>query len=223
MVPVGSSPLARGLRQRPQGPECRGRIIPARAGFTRRGTTPPPWRRDHPRSRGVYRSAALVWACSSGSSPLARGLLCAGGACEAGMGIIPARAGFTTMTGEYSPALGDHPRSRGVYPQKSNVPGTFGGSSPLARGLRHVYGLPCGGPGIIPARAGFTVAGAGHPATLEDHPRSRGVYSLSMFAGCDWQGSSPLARGLLIRSHIVQIRIGIIPARAGFTCKGLPG
>ena len=30
----GSSPLARGLRERSAGGSCRGRIIPARAGFT---------------------------------------------------------------------------------------------------------------------------------------------------------------------------------------------
>ena len=50
--------------------------------------------------------------------------------------------------------------------------------------------------GIIPARAGFTAEGAGHPATLEDHPRSRGVYG-SIWVNIHSQiGSSPLARGL---------------------------
>ena len=50
----GSSPLARGLRDRCAVPAPVRRIIPARAGFTRRRSTPPRGRRDHPRSRGVY-------------------------------------------------------------------------------------------------------------------------------------------------------------------------
>ena len=55
---VGSSPLARGLRQADL-PAGRGaRIIPARAGFTgaRPGRCPAP--PDHPRSRGVYSGAS---------------------------------------------------------------------------------------------------------------------------------------------------------------------
>ena len=51
---VGSSPLARGLHLYvPEGQTCLG-IIPARAGFTRRGCSATPASGDHPRSRGVY-------------------------------------------------------------------------------------------------------------------------------------------------------------------------
>ena len=71
------------------------RIIPARAGFTQPGGDGAEALEDHPRSRGVYG----VWYRSSasipGSSPLARGLpLCETGE-NAGVRIIPARAGFT--------------------------------------------------------------------------------------------------------------------------------
>ena len=54
MGTVGSSPLARGLRDYRIACVRDGRIIPARAGFTRRCVSrwPAPW--DHPRSRGVY-------------------------------------------------------------------------------------------------------------------------------------------------------------------------
>ena len=50
-----------------------------------------------------------------------------------------------------------------------------------------------------------------------DHPRSRGVYPYRVLHRRRWRGSSPLARGLLVRCHVIQIRIGIIPARAGST------
>ena len=121
----GSSPLARGLRR--QAVQGRGdaRIIPARAGFT---TTPPSRRRpprDHPRSRGVYPSGRPGRLASSGSSPLARGLLRIIRERECRKRIIPARAGFTA---EY--IVGDVWRE---------------GSSPLARGLRGT-GPPSPGP-----------------------------------------------------------------------------
>ena len=70
--------------------------------------------------------------------------------------IIPARAGFTTLIGTILRMSKDHPRSRGVYIDDPGSQADIQGSSPLARGLlgaqEHV---PCG-PGIIPARAGFT-------------------------------------------------------------------
>ena len=54
LVDEGSSPLARGLRRGDTGPRGRGRIIPARAGFTRGSFRGVRIHTDHPRSRGVY-------------------------------------------------------------------------------------------------------------------------------------------------------------------------
>ena len=178
------------------------RIIPARAGFTR--TAPAWWSSvgDHPRSRGVYRSAIDVRGDLRGSSPLARGLrvhhvlVC----CSAR--IIPARAGFTLDHFQSPPPLTDHPRSRGVY---DGLPASIRaecGSSPLARGL---------------LRSRVTCWGRGW-----DHPRSRGVY-VGLPAGLlRWMGSSPLARGLLLPGPRHRPGPGIIPARAGFTRSGGP-
>ena len=50
----GSSPLARGLRERGDDGERATRIIPARAGFTAIYDRNDPHTGDHPRSRGVY-------------------------------------------------------------------------------------------------------------------------------------------------------------------------
>ena len=71
---AGSSPLARGLRWVPASWSHARGIIPARAGFTGVGRRPPRGGRDHPRSRGVYRPAAMAVWRFMGSSPLARGL-----------------------------------------------------------------------------------------------------------------------------------------------------
>ena len=131
----GSSPLARGLHAHVQGELDQGRIIPARAGFTR------PWESstractDHPRSRGVYRVPVGEAERPPGSSPLARGLLRSAPDSESVWGIIPARAGFTSgsaLAGAWGP---DHPRSRGVYRTTYTKRTVSLGSSPLARGL----------------------------------------------------------------------------------------
>ena len=103
-MPVGSSPLARGLLD--DEVELRGhvRIIPARAGFT---PLRPPSRAgagDHPRSRGVYPAVVRAVDEIDGSSPLARGLLYATALNVTTGGIIPARAGFTRESARYGGA-----------------------------------------------------------------------------------------------------------------------
>ena len=71
------------------------------------------------------------------------------------------------------------------------------GSSPLARGLPRRPRLRRPSPGIIPARAGFTLFQVKWYRPSRDHPRSRGVYRQPVHDHAD--------------------RRRIIPARAGFT------
>ena len=59
--------------------------------------------------------------------------------------------------------MGDHPRSRGVYEFPSILTAWNAGSSPLARGLQHGLRLARVLLGIIPARAGFTLADPWNP------------------------------------------------------------
>ena len=92
---AGSSPLARGLRRCGRPRTSRRRIIPARAGFTRRRPRRTSGTRDHPRSRGVYRTCCCRPMFSLGSSPLARGLQVVADTIGGTRRIIPARAGFT--------------------------------------------------------------------------------------------------------------------------------
>ena len=70
---------------------------------------------------------------------------------------------------------------------------------------------------IIPARAGFTVLDALSCEDSSDHPRSRGVYTAPTTSDQWDEGSSPLARGLLIAHNLLGEWKRIIPARAGFT------
>jgi len=217
---LGSSPLARGLLRRRRLPGGDPGIIPARAGFTflaALGTTPA---RDHPRSRGVYSSLRTSLGGTPGSSPLARGL--PGSWPPSGrLGrIIPARAGFTDHRRRRRRGEQDHPRSRGVYRSVDAAAARRSGSSPLARGLRGSRRWWSPSTRIIPARAGFTHAIGDVKVWGEDHPRSRGVYSARGVVLDGEDGSSPLARGLRTQPRCGAVRVGIIPARAGFTVGG---
>ena len=155
-APLGSSPLARGLR----------------GGLGRHVSGSP----DHPRSRGVYGPSSRNRRRRGGSSPLARGLLLRPEGVGLQGGIIPARAGFTGGAGARPGLAPDHPRSRGVYGIVSQSSSVEVGSSPLARGLRADAFARRALCGIIPARAGFTRRGPDHQGHHRDHPRSRGVY-----------------------------------------------
>ena len=159
----GSSPLARGLHRRAARAQPLHRIIPARAGFTP-GRQPLPGRpADHPRSRGVYRTRPGRTPTYSGSSPLARGLPRTVLRPATYMRIIPARAGFTLRRGGQWQEHEDHPRSRGVYARGLAGTGLLPGSSPLARGLLIPPDERGAARGIIPARAGFTLADPWNP------------------------------------------------------------
>ena len=213
----GSSPLARGLHAAVDGMVRKWRIIPARAGFTcTPRTTGKSWR-DHPRSRGVYARRSACSALARGSSPLARGLPPGPQDRARGSRIIPARAGFTSRPGASWTTRRDHPRSRGVYGGAPDSRGWYRGSSPLARGLRLRVRSRIAASRIIPARAGFTHNARRNRGEGRDHPRSRGVYIPRPGPNSSSSGSSPLARGLHRDEAGGGHRVGIIPARAGFT------
>ena len=152
---------------------------------------------DHPRSRGVYHYDGGVYPGTRGSSPLARGLLQGGLLRGSRVRIIPARAGFTSVSTIRTTRERDHPRSRGVYGAAPLEDSSACGSSPLARGLRRRTLRRLVRLRIIPARAGFTLRSWTRPARPPDHPRSRGVYPTSTTRSSPKGGSSPLARGLL--------------------------
>ena len=174
---AGSSPLARGLLPLRQDHRHPRRIIPARAGFTSQPNPVGLTTKDHPRSRGVYRTWGGSSMCAIGSSPLARGLPPDPLRVDQPAGIIPARAGFTHRRRHDRRSRQDHPRSRGVYPPVTCTPLVSRGSSPLARGLPLTRYPISFSSGIIPARAGFTSIRAATMGDIKDHPRSRGVYA----------------------------------------------
>ena len=174
-------------------------------------------RADHPRTRGVYCFHQKATTEQAGSSPHARGLPGPSFQILDFVGIIPARAGFTPAPPCGGGGASDHPRTRGVYLEPSQIVHLGVGSSPHARGL-HVRRVVDGClPGIIPARAGFTVLAFVATIFGPDHPRTRGVYVTVSGGTRGRQGSSPHARGLPATIMSGRPIAGIIPARAGFT------
>ena len=217
----GSSPHARGLLTQLVEIFGRERIIPARAGFTGRRFESDKRPQDHPRTRGVYPGYTPGRDVYHGSSPHARGLRTGHTDTPQQLGIIPARAGFTGFLLLRLRRLKDHPRTRGVYHRPVREFRHGRGSSPHARGLRPGRRDDPQRQGIIPARAGFTRRPGAVPDAPPDHPRTRGVYDRNPRKSTQNHGSSPHARGLLPGHPQDHQGRRIIPARAGFTLRGV--
>ena len=112
----GSSPLARGTRDRAGASGARARFIPARAGNTSGAATTRSAAPVHPRSRGEHPVARIAALDTGGSSPLARGTPLSRVLTFLRLRFIPARAGNTGGFGAPAPCHTVHPRSRGEHP-----------------------------------------------------------------------------------------------------------
>ena len=151
--------------------------------------------RDHPRSRGEYRTGGASVCVGLGSSPLSRGIQACMGPTHAAQGIIPALAGNTYPQGRLASRGRDHPRSRGEYLDGMVYTDQAKGSSPLSRGIRAAAGVsgPVGG----------------------DHPRSRGEYVATELEKTNELGSSPLSRGIRVQREKRTLRRGSSPLSRG--------
>ena len=213
----GSSPLSRGILAGVVGEGDAQRIIPALAGNTLPRFAYVSGRTDHPRSRGEYSAAVVVFVVPPGSSPLSRGIPIQRRNCLFCPRIIPALAGNTHPVGRSEGRQGDHPRSRGEYPFLSPEEVAALGSSPLSRGIRFSSGPGPRFPKIIPALAGNTFPRRRRVMAARDHPRSRGEYVAVLHVKNPSAGSSPLSRGILGWDDLFSPSERIIPALAGNT------
>ena len=134
-------------------------------------------------------------------------------------GIIPAHAGFTPDPFASGCLGSDHPRTRGVYLNARPKAEKGRGSSPHTRGLPVNASKGLTRRGIIPAHAGFTGQSGRHRCPGQDHPRTRGVYSIMWITLAVGQGSSPHTRGLRPATRGADPESRIIPAHAGFTWR----
>ena len=214
---VGSSPLARGTPHQPPIPAWLRRLIPARAGNTRRTTVILALTAAHPRSRGEHSVTERLPLSCVGSSPLARGTLQPGHQTAQRQRLIPARAGNTENVYVVETKDSAHPRSRGEHARLFTASCVASGSSPLARGTRCLGGREAFGQRLIPARAGNTHIVQSPPGGGTAHPRSRGEHEANGGSKPAAVGSSPLARGTLAGVLRIGVAGRLIPARAGNT------
>ena len=76
---------------------------------------------------------------------------------------------------------------------------------------------------ITPAHAGTTKLFNRYINIFQDHPRSRGDYSLTSIVYISFLGSPPLTRGLHSSNPPMNGERGITPAHAGTTTRAMPG
>ena len=157
-----------------------------------------PWT-AHPRSRGEHTVYFVSSPYKLGSSPLARGTLCAWFYSIKSSRLIPARAGNTLRHQYVLRGIPAHPRSRGEHRAAGALRFLVFGSSPLARGTQMALALNDTNYRLIPARAGNTWFGVRQAACRAAHPRSRGEHLEMTSCSTGRLGSSPLARGTLLR------------------------
>ena len=152
-----------------------------------------------------------------GSSPLARGTRKGYQWSFDKPGLIPARAGNTPAVVVGCFAEWAHPRSRGEHCLAGRRAVRVLGSSPLARGTHVCRVGSVEVKGLIPARAGNTLADEMYRLAHRAHPRSRGEHPTTSRLWQTSRGSSPLARGTPREGGYRACSGGLIPARAGNT------
>ena len=135
---VGSSPRMRGKLGFGSTRQCRPRIIPAHAGQTDDAVFSMLRHPDHPRACGANSASDWVEAWRTGSSPRMRGKLRSRRFSGTFTRIIPAHAGQTQGTANWTLDEADHPRACGANVPFQNSNDSMDGSSPRMRG-KHGY------------------------------------------------------------------------------------
>ena len=151
----------------------------------------------HPRAGGENLTPAGRLVIDGGSSPRGRGKHRAGARVREHPGLIPARAGKTSIGRATSRAWpGSSPRGRG--------------KRGINRRLRRLFRL-------IPARAGKTTHSAARVTPVPAHPRAGGENREEISRIQERSGSSPRGRGKRLSASLWTGRWRLIPARAGKT------
>ena len=212
---AGSSPRVRGKRQRPV--HLRGRLIPARAGKTRRIPWPSRQCGAHPRACGENIRRLRGGPGERGSSPRVRGKLVLAHRVRRARGLIPARAGKTVgwRGAHWTPTA--HPRACGENTGFGLRTIRSLGSSPRVRGKRQGGRGRGARRGLIPARAGKTLDRSSAWRRMGAHPRACGENARERSAARREKGSSPRVRGKRLRPPVGEVLARLIPARAGKT------
>ena len=195
----GSSPRGRGKQCRCRGWSFSARLIPARAGKTRRHARFHDRRWAHPRAGGENAYLTFLPAGANGSSPRGRGKPRVWRSVMRGVRLIPARAGKTPWWRRSKAVSPAHPRAGGENELLPSGGGGVPGSSPRGRGKRVVIAGDGEKLGLIPARAGKTKTSPPPGPVGTAHPRAGGENHWMPHPIEPSRGSSPRGRGKLLR------------------------
>ncbi len=133
--------------------------------------------------------------------------------------FIPAGAGNTRFSTPRGSRGSVHPRGRGEHGAATIAKSVLIGSSPRARGTRHVLDLAPRASRFIPAGAGNTHTLSPRRLSAPVHPRGRGEHGTTRIVTTDDAGSSPRARGTHQAVTVDELDDRFIPAGAGNTKK----
>ena len=214
---AGSSPRVRGSLYSDTPAKNAVGIIPAGAGLTYSELWVSCWCWDHPRGCGAHTTQSTRRMSRAGSSPRVRGSRLSRTRARTALGIIPAGAGLTLLSGFRQRIQRDHPRGCGAHCHSCASLLESVGSSPRVRGSQGVFKMKGYNEGIIPAGAGLTCRKIHIRQCDRDHPRGCGAHLKLIKKVTNGRGSSPRVRGSPIDgSGYINLR-GIIPAGAGLT------
>ena len=219
MLDYGSSPRGRGKRSATHHHVKRRGLIPARAGKTAWKRCASPTGGAHPRAGGENPTHWNRLLTGWGSSPRGRGKRRGRPGMPGTPGLIPARAGKTGEACSLSKTVAAHPRAGGENRLRVSNRTTTDGSSPRGRGKLSSAMARYLRVGLIPARAGKTMRIGGVSPVGAAHPRAGGENAVMNHPAADALGSSPRGRGKRLPPQQQRKYLGLIPARAGKTCK----
>ena len=219
MCQVGSSPRGRGKLNGRRIGHIRVRLIPARAGKTASVRPRRLVATAHPRAGGENTLWEDMRVAVAGSSPRGRGKLCSIILSSVMGRLIPARAGKTIRDYLGDFAAEAHPRAGGENFGPSPKALRLPGSSPRGRGKLQHRRVGHNGGRLIPARAGKTDHTRRRRANRAAHPRAGGENPSQPVYVWRTDGSSPRGRGKRGHEPPRRRRPGLIPARAGKTCR----
>ena len=135
------------------------------------------------------------------------------------VGLIPARAGKTTMRFLLFDISSAHPRACGENDLVAWFQELPGGSSPRVRGKLQLARVAGFHRGLIPARAGKTATAPPRRRVPRAHPRACGENLKSPPRPLLDPGSSPRVRGKQQGPLRSGVSTRLIPARAGKTLR----
>ncbi len=218
-IKTGSSPRARGTQSCLAMPRLSWRFIPASAGNTEEPGVARGGIAVHPRERGEHNWPQQQAAHNRGSSPRARGTHEGARALQKARRFIPASAGNTSNALFSSSLRAVHPRERGEHRLTYAITSPSSGSSPRARGTQVLTRFKYCLMRFIPASAGNTIVIKRPWICRAVHPRERGEHDERNQIERWRIGSSPRARGTLLRCGGLLNRRRFIPASAGNTFR----